>query len=273
MTAHPVIRNLHDLGLAAWTGGSLMGAVGLNGAAAALDDPRQRARASTAGWTRWAPVNAAAIGAHLIGAAGLLYTDSSRVASQRGVGTSSALKTVATAAGLGVAGWSAVLNRKMVAAGPVPVAGATEAGPGTPADVAKTLRQLKLVQWLNPAVGFALVALSSWQSEQQRPTEVVKGTLQKAVGGLTGPVGIGALAGTTAVVAGLATRRKGSSTTRTTTAPPVRSTPPVSTLPPVTTPPVGQDTVAIEVVEVDVIDLNGQNAPAGTTGTPVRPVD
>ncbi|MFF2206234.1 hypothetical protein [Streptomyces sp. NPDC058145] len=28
-----VIRSLHDLGLAAWFGGSLMGAVGLNGAA------------------------------------------------------------------------------------------------------------------------------------------------------------------------------------------------------------------------------------------------
>jgi hypothetical protein len=29
-----VARSLHDLGLAAWFGGSLMGAVGLNGAAA-----------------------------------------------------------------------------------------------------------------------------------------------------------------------------------------------------------------------------------------------
>jgi hypothetical protein len=30
-----VARSLHDLGLAAWFGGSLMGAVGLNGAAGA----------------------------------------------------------------------------------------------------------------------------------------------------------------------------------------------------------------------------------------------
>ena len=271
MTAHPVIRNLHDLGLAAWTGGSLMGAVGLNGAAAALDDPRQRASASTAGWSRWAPVNAAAIAAHLVGAAGLLYTDSSRVVSQRGVGTSSALKTAATAAGLGVAAWSAALNRKMAAAGPVPVAGATEPGVGTPADVAATQRQLKLVQWLNPAVGFALVALSSWQSEQQRPTEVAKGTVQRLVSGATGPVGVGALAGTAAVIAGLAaTRSKGSSSS--------------STSRPATTPaPVGaprptpvQDTVEVEVVEVDVIDLDGNDRTAGTTGTtgtpPVRPV-
>jgi hypothetical protein len=30
-------RSLHDVGLAAWFGGSRMGAVGLNGAAAAVD--------------------------------------------------------------------------------------------------------------------------------------------------------------------------------------------------------------------------------------------
>ena len=35
-------RSLHDLGLAAWFGGSLMGAVGLNGAAAVVDAPTQR---------------------------------------------------------------------------------------------------------------------------------------------------------------------------------------------------------------------------------------
>jgi hypothetical protein len=32
-------RSLHDLGLATWFGGSLMGAVGLNGAAAVVDAP------------------------------------------------------------------------------------------------------------------------------------------------------------------------------------------------------------------------------------------
>jgi hypothetical protein len=33
---------LHDLGLAAWFGGSLMGAVGLNGAASSVEEPEQR---------------------------------------------------------------------------------------------------------------------------------------------------------------------------------------------------------------------------------------
>ena len=61
-------RSLHDLGLAAWFGGSLMGAVGLNGAAAVVDQPGQRLRVANAGWARWTPVNLAGIAAHLAGA-------------------------------------------------------------------------------------------------------------------------------------------------------------------------------------------------------------
>jgi len=179
MSTHPVLRTLHNAGLAAWTGGSLMGAIGLNGAASALDDPAQRSKAATAGWSRWAPVNAAAIGSHLVGAAGLLVTDWPRVRRQQGVAKSSAIKTVTTGAGLGVAVWSAVLNRSMAKAGAVPVAGATEAALSTPPEVARTLRQLKLVQWLNPAAGLALIAVSDWQSQQQRASEAAKGRARR----------------------------------------------------------------------------------------------
>ncbi|HEV3464093.1 MAG TPA: hypothetical protein VG846_08935, partial [Actinomycetota bacterium] len=65
-------RSLHDLGLATWFGGSLMGAVGLNGAAAQVEEPKQRLRVANAGWTRWTPVNLAGIAAHLAGGAVLL---------------------------------------------------------------------------------------------------------------------------------------------------------------------------------------------------------
>jgi hypothetical protein len=62
-----VARTLHDVGLAAWFGGSLMGAVGLNGAAAAVEDPAQRLRVANSGWARWTPLNLAGIAAHLAG--------------------------------------------------------------------------------------------------------------------------------------------------------------------------------------------------------------
>jgi hypothetical protein len=66
-----VVRSLHDLGLAAWFGGTLAGAVAINGAAADVPDREQRLRVANAGWARWTPVNPAAIAAHLVGGAGL----------------------------------------------------------------------------------------------------------------------------------------------------------------------------------------------------------
>jgi hypothetical protein len=48
-TDNTLARTLHDLGLAAWFGGSLMGAAGVNGAAAVVQDPTQRLRPTPAG--------------------------------------------------------------------------------------------------------------------------------------------------------------------------------------------------------------------------------
>ncbi|MEW1957805.1 hypothetical protein [Kineococcus sp. NPDC059986] len=73
-----VIRSLHDIGLAAWFGGSLFGAVGLNGASAAVGDPSDRTHVAALGWARWAPVNAAALAAHSVGAIGLLSANRGR---------------------------------------------------------------------------------------------------------------------------------------------------------------------------------------------------
>src|SRR3954469_22632060 len=67
-----VVRSLHDLGLAAWFGGSLAGAVGFNGAAADVPDEKLRLRVANAAWARWTPVNLAGITAHLVGGAGIL---------------------------------------------------------------------------------------------------------------------------------------------------------------------------------------------------------
>jgi hypothetical protein len=184
MNAHPTIRLLHDFGAATWFGGSLMGAIGLNGAAAELDDPVQRARASTAGWSRWAPVAGAGVLAHLVGSAGLTATDWPRVRAQEGVGRASAIKTALTVAGIGVSAWSAALNREMAATGPVPVQGATEPGAMTPEGVRNTQQQLKISQWANPALAGSIIAVSSWMSEQQRTTQVLPGLVKGVAKGV-----------------------------------------------------------------------------------------
>jgi hypothetical protein len=179
---------MHDAGLAAWFGGSLMGAVGVNGAASQVDDPRQRARVANAGWGRWMPVNAAAIGAHLIGGAALLRANKGRVATQKGVLANTNLKLALTAGALGATAYSGLLGAKVMKAGDVPVAGGTEALPSTPPEVAKAQSQLKLLQWAIPGLTGVVLASAALHEEQQRPAQVVKGALQKV------PAAIGAIA-------------------------------------------------------------------------------
>ncbi|MFR9803437.1 hypothetical protein ACL02T_14175 [Pseudonocardia sp. RS010] len=66
------LRALRDVGAAAWFGGSLMGASGLNAAADAAGGPQDRERVVAAGWARWTPIFRAAAAAHLLGSVGLL---------------------------------------------------------------------------------------------------------------------------------------------------------------------------------------------------------
>lgn len=169
---------LHDAGLAAWFGGSLMGAVGVNGAAADVDDPRQRARVANAGWSRWTPINALAIGAHLFGGAQLLKANKGRVQTQQGVLANTTVKMGLTAAALGATGYARIAGQKMIKAGDVPVAGGTAALPSTPPEVAKAQKQLKALQWAIPGLTGAIIASSALHEEQQRPSQVVKGSLK-----------------------------------------------------------------------------------------------
>jgi hypothetical protein len=172
-----VSRSLHDLGLATWFGGSLMGAVGLNGAAAEAEEPKQRLRVANAGWNRWTPVNLAGIAAHVIGGAVLLGANKGRVASQQGVARATVVKTVLTGAALAATAWSRALGAKLDEAGEVPVEGGTEPSGDTPEDVAKAQRQLKVLQWVIPALTGAVLVLNARMGEQQRPAQVTGGLL------------------------------------------------------------------------------------------------
>ena len=169
---------LHDAGLAAWFGGSLMGAIGVNGAAADVDDPRQRARVANAGWNRWTPFNALAIGAHLVGGAQLMKANKGRTAAQKGVLANTNTKLALTAGALGATAYARVLGKKMTSAGDVPVAGATDPMATTPPEVAKAQKQLSALQWAIPGLTGAMLASSSLHEEQQRPTQVITGTIK-----------------------------------------------------------------------------------------------
>jgi hypothetical protein len=179
MKTNVVSRSLHDVGLAAWFGGTLANAVALNKAAGAASDSRSAGAVTNAGWDAWTPVNAAAIGAHLVGSVGQLMGNKSRLASQRGVGAMSVVKTVITVAALGATGYSRVLGRKISQHGDVPVSAGTEPNPATPPEVAKAQSQLQQLQWAIPALTGALLVVSSFAGEQQRPASVLAGVTER----------------------------------------------------------------------------------------------
>ncbi|KOG08228.1 MULTISPECIES: hypothetical protein [Streptomyces] len=177
---HTLIRSLHDVGLAAWFGGSLMGAVGLNGAARSEGGTEAATdRIASAGWAKWTPVNAAAIGVHLFGSGGLLAVNAHRVATQQGVAASTAAKTLVTAAALAATAYTRVLGKKVELASSSDPESAEKASKH-PVDLDKARRQLACAQWVVPALTGGLVVLNALHGEQQRPTEQVSGMWQRA---------------------------------------------------------------------------------------------
>lgn len=177
-----VSRSLHDVGLSAWFGGTLANAISLNTAAGHAGSPGDAGAVANAGWDRWTPVNAAAIGAHLVGSVGQLAGNRERIAAQRGVGTMAVVKTAITVTALGATAWSRVLGRRVSAHSDVPVSDATTPHTRTPEDVAAAQKQLGVLQWAIPALTGLLIVVTSFAGEQQRPTSVLDGARKRLAG-------------------------------------------------------------------------------------------
>lgn len=179
-----IARSLHDLGLGGWFGGSLMGAVGLNGASQQVDDPADRARVANAGWERWTPVNAAAIVAHLLGGAQLVRGNKGRLVVQPQARWVNISKAALTVVALGVTAYSRYEGRQLADAGDdaeVPVQDATTPAAGTPGDAAEAQQRLTALQWVVPATTGALLVLNAKAGEQQRPGSVLRSALRAKV--------------------------------------------------------------------------------------------
>jgi len=174
-----VARAMHDIGLATWAGGSLMGAVGLNGAASAASDPQERSRIVNKGWSSWTPVNLAGIAAHLVGGAQLVRANKGRVGAQQGVGKMTVAKSAVTAAALGTTAYARVLGKKIDEAGDVPIQEGTEPNSETPQAVADAQRKLSVLQWAIPAMTAGLLFMSARMGEQQRPNSVLGGFVKR----------------------------------------------------------------------------------------------
>jgi hypothetical protein len=172
-------RTLHDLGAAAWFGGALMGAVGLHGASAAMSDSVERVRVADVGWQKWQPWKTAAIAAHVAGSLSLLWGNKGRLSGQRGAMTTNVVKTAVFAAALGADLSAAALGRRIAELQPAPVDSAVEPGAATPEELAATQRRLRTVQWAVPALTGMNIALGAKMGEQQRPTSVISGVVER----------------------------------------------------------------------------------------------
>lgn len=180
-SSNTLVRSLHDLGAAAWFGGSLMGAVGLNGASGDISDPTERARVASMGWARWSPVAAAAIGAHLVGGLGLVVANRGRVGHQSGVTANTLVKTALTGAAMATTAYSGVLGAHLLQKGDQPAESGTVPSEATPSSVARSQQQLRVLQWVTPVLVGALIVLGAQQGEQQKAGTVLKGAATKAV--------------------------------------------------------------------------------------------
>ncbi|HSY14899.1 MAG TPA: hypothetical protein VK816_02855 [Jatrophihabitantaceae bacterium] len=170
MARDTLFRSLHDIGLAAWFGGTLANAVALNAAAGAPRKGRDRGAVANTGWDRWTPVNAVAIGAHLIGGAGVLTTSKHRLTAQHGAATMTITKLALTGAALGATGYARLLGRRVAAQTDVAVSDGTTAAKSTPPEVAAAQRQLAVFQWAIPALTGAMLVVNPY-AEQQRANE------------------------------------------------------------------------------------------------------
>lgn len=179
MARNTVSRSMHDLGLAAWFGGTLANAVALNSASAQAPSESGSGQVANTGWDRWTPVNAAAIGMHLVGSVGQLRSNKARLSAQSGVGAMAVVKTGVTIAALAVTAYSRMLGQKVAARTDVPVHDATTPSASTPPDVAAAQTQLASLQWAVPALTGTLVVISSFAGEQQRPGTVLRDMIKR----------------------------------------------------------------------------------------------
>jgi len=164
-----LVRSMHDLGLAAWFGGGLMGAVGLNGAAARAKDPTERLTISSAGWASWAPVQLGALVIHGVGGLALILANKSRLSAQSEARTNTIVKIAVTAAALGTTVYSGVVGKKIAEHAAEGGKGVTEARPGASSELESAQTQQRYLQWATPVLTAVLIVLAAQQGEQQRP--------------------------------------------------------------------------------------------------------
>lgn len=175
MAGNLIARSVHDLTAAAWFGGSLMGAIGLNGAAAEARDPAERIRLSSAGWMKWAPIQTAAFASHLVADLAIAWENKERITKQDGVARDTVIKTGVTLAGVAVTLYAGILGKKVEKLADQGAVGATEPKADASDELKSAQDRLRMLQWAIPAFAGAVILLGAKHGEMQRPKNVFQG--------------------------------------------------------------------------------------------------
>lgn len=175
-----LVRSMHDLGMAAWFGGGLMGVVGLNGGAAKAKDPTERLRLSSIGWARWAPVQLGAIAVHGIGGIGLMLADRGRLAAQDQGRSNLGVHLALTAAAGASSVVAAIAGSQILKHSDEGAEGVTEPGAGSSDQLATAQRVEKVTQYLIPLLTGVLIVLGAQQGELQRPAGAAQALRDRA---------------------------------------------------------------------------------------------
>lgn len=164
MTAYSTsVRALHLVTNAAWFGGSLMGAVGLNPAAREGDTDKERSEIADTGWTKWGPVQGGAIGLHLLSGLAIVADNRRRTIAHPPTTAAVVVKTTLTGAALAASGaaylYGARLGDAREKASENPVARR---------EASKLSDRMRWLQWATPATTAGLLVLDAYLGEQQR---------------------------------------------------------------------------------------------------------
>ncbi len=182
---HALAHGIHDLATALWFGGSVMGIAGVNKSGADLTQGIDRVRVASSAWTRFAPVQWAAVAATLGADVRLGLTSKSRIANQKGYGTLVTAKAVAATLALGATAYATYTGKKVGEAAEaahrrgeaIDVQDASLSTDSTPAELAKWQERQRVCQYLVPVFTGAQIVIASSIAQSYRPAATVKGVV------------------------------------------------------------------------------------------------
>ena len=162
-TYSTAVRALHLVTNAAWFGGSLMGAVGLNPAAREGEDSTKRAQIADRGWTSWGPVQGTAIGLHLVSGLAILADNRRRTLTHPPTTAAVIAKTALTGAAIAASG-AAYLNGARLGE----ARERADDDPRARRRAHELSQRLQWLQWATPVTTGGLLVLDAHLGEQQR---------------------------------------------------------------------------------------------------------